>query len=727
MCLRTSYACRLIPARCAVIVALAITGCGVSLDVPDNTLIQCRTNAECPRDLPVCAATMQCVTRDILDEDGPALVAISSEGATTLILTFSLPLLVESAEATGSYVIEGLSVTTASLRADARSVLLETQAQVPALTYTLRVPGVRDVAGRYSPTLSQTFRGFGIVPDLEAPEQILPAPDSATAMADVTFTWTGRAAAKQYTIEIARDSEFTTRLTSQTVDAPVTTSTVALAITGIVYWRVRSDIETAAASGRRLRLFRDTVYVACDDGAACAGGSGTDDAPFHTIADAVALADTLGIRTIDIAPAAQPYVESILIREPHAIVCNGATINSANSLGVFFIVDTADVEVRHCVLHGQSASRAITVTASNDVSLQRITADTSGVDDLVVIEMNGSERVLLADSTITTPNNPEHDAALVRVRSSELEVQDSALTGGSAGASVAIHSERSTLIVTGSQITAGDAVLTFSGSGVSTGIFAERSFVSLFRSTVSGGFGGSAANGLDLEKTSLSLIESNAFGTQKSTSAKATALHARPDAGTVDVVNSVLIGSSSTGPGVALDLRPLESNTRVLYTTLFGSAPGGDTTTAPVSIATPEPMSCNQAATAFINSAVVSNSPRAVETLQSDDDETKSSLLIRGCVVVAAGGSASVQVFEGTIASLSCGGSSSAEFITAPASTVFPRFASGDYRPANAYNFKRGVALPSGCSPLSCSAVAGDMTGAMRVSSPPSAGAYDLP
>ena len=93
--------------------------------------------------------TAEAILTTVVDETAPEVVSANALAGTVnnVTITFSEVVSAETAGNTASYTIEGLSVNSASLGDDGKSVTLSTSQQTPG-SYTVAITGIKDVSSR---------------------------------------------------------------------------------------------------------------------------------------------------------------------------------------------------------------------------------------------------------------------------------------------------------------------------------------------------------------------------------------------------------------------------------------------------------------------------------------------------------------------------------------------------------------------------------------------------
>ena len=741
-----------------------------SLDVPENVTVTCVADAECPAQLPVCADAGICISRDFAASEGPRLVAVTPASPSTVILAFDLALLESSVTDDRSYLIDGLEVLSAALRADGASVLLETTPQVPAVAYTLSALGVRDRAGRAPLEASGSFRGFGVSPDELPPDLVSPPDDASFASLTVSLAWSGRAVATRYLVEVATDPTFASLATDPVeVAAPRTQVEINLAADGTYYWRVRSDIQAAASASpvRRFHLFEDTIFVACPDGvAACAGGFGTRQLPLQRINDALDLSDQLGVAAIAIAGRSTPYLESLVIRGSHRLGCGldptfatrdpliyPTTIESVEAVGALFAIDASDLAIDGCAFTDAQGAAAVSIIGSERVTITRATIDAAALDDVTVVsvldasvELESSTLRLLEVPVIPPQRGAPNETALARVVRGTLGVATSTLVGARAVSPRGISVVAGGLRLTDSRLELGDASSLVAGtSGV--GVHGERCTVEVHNSQLATGIDFNTSYVVDDMDCDLTLDGSVLVARNVAGGSNAVR---HSGAGVVAVVNSVLVGALAAGKGSALDVNLVDGTVDVFNSTLFSSPGGAESLANPAVVVRMDAgvvTSCAPYTVRIVNNVLVGTGTSIGNTLvigPGDTDPTRSgTVLLHNALMSPSTGNALAVADLGATspASVGCAGDSVGNvFIAREASTFFTNFGGPDgdprtladnvYSPTAAVDraaLRMGIDTQGTCATSPCRRVPVDIAAATRVSAPVSVGAYDLP
>ncbi len=298
-----------------------IPGCVVSTDIPDDIIIQCSEDSQCPSGF-VCPAG-QCFPESAIAQGEPHLQVAVADSEITVFLTFDKPLVAGPAENIENYTITPGIVVEHALLEDSQRVLLSVRNMVAGSEYTVTVDGLIGFSGQQiaSDGNSQSFTGFGATADSSPPLPIFPARSSAQYIGyigPIIVGWTPRSGAQSYTIELDDEPTFSVPLVyTTTVLAPTTTAELVGSSEDITYfWRVRANVtaenEWGCSSFERIV---DTLYVYCDEDdcdsnaqpapqdpcAALDVETGNRSTPFRSIQRAINAAAVYGIDTILVA------------------------------------------------------------------------------------------------------------------------------------------------------------------------------------------------------------------------------------------------------------------------------------------------------------------------------------------------------------------------------------------------------------------------------------------
>ncbi len=754
----------------ALTVSLCLTAlaCSPSLAVPDGSVVTCRDDRDCPRGLAVCAQTGLCVSQDLLNVDGPTLLRVTPSAPTTVVLEYDVPLLEDSVRDLASYTVADLTVRTAALRDDTVSVLLETSEQIPARSYTLLAAGVRDIAGRAAADPRAEFRGFGLSPDELAPDQVTPPDNAQIVGLAVTLSWSGRAAASSYTVDVALDADFLTPAQDPiVVDAPATSVNIVLSRDGTYYWRVRSDVQSSDASSgvRAIHLFQDTIYVSCPaDVADCSGGFGTREQPLYALGAALSLAENTGVSNVLVAGRPSPYLESLLVRTPVTIECGydtafGAslpsehptTITSVNALGALFVTRSPSVTVRNCSLTDGLGSAAVTVVGSTNVTFENVEISEVALDDVSVVSILDAG-VTFRDSTLRfyLPSGPlggrtdANGTAILQSMRSSISIVRSQLVGVAGLNLNGIVVVGGSAMLEGSRVTTGDNAASFQ-IGAATGISVQRASLSVSNSSVFVGRGFSGSTCIRAFEDSTLVLERSVVA---STSSPSTGSGIRLEGPRARgrIVNSV-ISPATGGFGAALSADGEEAAVDVYHSLLLGT-PGSEDPV--VFIRCPNcATSCMPYNYTLVNNILVSGGntspafPNLCQIGPGDEDLSYRGTLLLHNALVTTAPATSISAFDLGFVSpsqMGCGDSTGNVFVSRTRAELLPNLAGpdgdpltladNDYRPANPLDraaLRVGADTSGNCAMQPCVPVGEDIAGEGRTTEPPSCGPYDLP
>ncbi len=728
--------------RAVVCLLLAQAACSVSLGLRDDTLVRCDSDADCPDSVPACAGSGLCVERSLVTGARPRILAVNATSATTLDVLVDLELLPASVVPAG-VVIDGLSVAAVALRGDRMSVLIETSPQVPAVSYTLRALALRDLAGRPIEDAVVTFRGFGVSPD-DAPPDLVTPPDGAVEVGlRVIMAWSGRAAASDYVVEVARDPTFTQlALTPVAVRAPAASVTVDLPSEGTYFWRVKSDIqaEGAAYFSRVLHVIEDTVYVACPNASPCAGGAGTRDQPLRRIADGIALAERLGIRNVAVAGRSEDYADALFVQAPLTLSCgwdatfasldpaaNVVTVASIDARGPLYVAAVNGVVIRGCRFRSDSGRGGTQVVSSPDVLFDGVTVS-AATDALGSTLRSVASTVVLVDSHVST------FAGATSNSDPTVDIVDGAFTlERSTVERAGLSPNPVTLQATAAHVEIVDSSI-YGGAASSLGftVLQQGGSLHLDASRVHGPNGGTASYAVSLFETQF-VIARSLIASALLSGGVQVALSISNDAVDGVMTNSVLVVGQEQASRV-LDYTTNSGHLNIEHSSLFGGAPGegvGPRVVRLTMLGSSTP-SCAPYSVSLVNNVLASNSSSPGNMIDAIDRANTATLLKNNVFVSSSTSNALTD--DGVVRSDSefgCVGDSQGNvFVTRDPGDFFTSFAGPDGIPeALDDNVFAPIApedrtLARAGTP---SAVSTDYTGTLRATSPPSCGAFDLP
>ncbi len=296
------------------ILLVALAGCGVDLELPAETEVACRTDADCPDDRRCASRIGRCVSS--IDEEAPRLLGVDVMARDQIRVVFSEPVSCVAVASPDAYAITpALGVTLAGGGSCTgpddftTSAVLYTEAQSPGAAYILTATAITDSGGNQLAEDGTTvpFNGFGQAPDPSPPDVLAPADGARVLGATQSLVWTTRPGADSYTVDVATDAGFASPISGSpfTVAAPATT----LVLQGLSdvthYWRVRSSL---TASGQSLAVHDfdvlvDTVYVYCAGTGPCDETivrNGSRTRPYASVQRALAAAAELST-SLDVA------------------------------------------------------------------------------------------------------------------------------------------------------------------------------------------------------------------------------------------------------------------------------------------------------------------------------------------------------------------------------------------------------------------------------------------
>lgn len=137
---------------------------------------------------------------------------------------------------------------------------------------------------------------FGTV-DKSPPNLIAPLNNETFDVGDVTFAWTQNRFAREYTLELAEDENFTQPMTGSPFQVKSTTHTVNVTQAKSYYWRVKNNLSDTYSPVRAIHLLDNNLYVYCPpDKATCSndGRYGNLSRPYEVIAPVIPVAKALG-------------------------------------------------------------------------------------------------------------------------------------------------------------------------------------------------------------------------------------------------------------------------------------------------------------------------------------------------------------------------------------------------------------------------------------------------
>ena len=301
-----------LPFACAAILCCA---CGVDLTRPDGISIVCARDAECPEGYRCSEAIGFCREGPVGDTEGPSLQEVVAKSETSLVLSFDEELVPRGVDELDNYaIVPALTVLGASLLEDGQRIALTVDGQLAGVEYALVVSNLIDLDGNSirADHNSQTFIGFGTVPDRSPPEILAPAPDEVVKAGSVRFVWSGRVGAASYVLEVFRYQE--DGVTEMPVVAPIvvaapsTAHEVALSEPRTHYWRVRANTTDGSTPVASFELVDGSLRVFCPVGqtSTCAMPpaqveSGNLDTPFASLQRALDAAEALNIDQVLVA------------------------------------------------------------------------------------------------------------------------------------------------------------------------------------------------------------------------------------------------------------------------------------------------------------------------------------------------------------------------------------------------------------------------------------------
>lgn len=760
---------RAYPARCTCLALALLTACSANFSVPEGTLVTCTSDSACPSDLPVCAVTGLCVSRDLVGANGPTLLRATPASPTTIVVEYDLQLLPESVAAIDAYRIAGLEVVAGALRSDNVSVLLETSAQVPAFTYTLETPGVRDIAGRANTAAAIDFRGFGLLPDELAPDLVTPPDNAQVASFTTTLSWSGRSAATKYFIEISRVATFSPLVQEPIeVAAPATNRQVSFPGAGTYYWRVRSNIQSATADlpFHALHLFDDTVYVACADAIPaddCTGGFGTREQPYQSLNAAVAFSGSSGIANVVVATRATPYRASLVLQRPISMVCaydaaftesnvsHPTTIESINASGALFVSSVNGLSVRACNFSDSFGAAAVSIVGSRDVELQRVGIASAALDDVAALSLLDST-VVVQDSIIEmflpmsadASRGDPRSVALVRTNRSELSLIDSVVRGAVAFEPTGVDINLSRVTLEGTRIDTGGMLFSPGEFGLAVGVRVVNGGLTSYASSIRVGAGFQTVAGIrargssDVSVTSTRIENHGATG-----SSTAVDIDGEVRA---ELVNTVLSPGYTGNSLQALEAKlRLNAHVDVFHSLLLGS-PGKAGPVIKVGLITEQQASCAPYDFAFVNNIIAAGGAGLynIITAGSGDDNGHNGTLFLNNALVTTNSTNCIRDGDANSsnpADLGCTGQSLNNIFRsrtiqqllgnlAGNDGILDTLDDNDYRPTDSADriaLRAGHPTTGTCAAQPCVRVTQDSSGAVRTSSPPTIGPFDFP
>lgn len=321
--------------RCALLYPfLAILpGCVPALHDPSQVGIQCTTQEDCPADHR-CAAT---ISACVLGQSAapPQVESATATYVSTVEVTFTQRMHLPSLRNPSHFTVSpALAVLDAQPQEDGLSVVLVTEPQAGGRLYTLTVSNVFDALGEPL-TGTATFVGFGPQADGEPPALLAPPSPGYLMQPSVTLVWSPRFGAHHYTVEIARDPQWTQPVAGSPwrVVEPQVELTVSLPVGETYFWRVRANVtDEGAWSQGSFALLEDAIYVSCPHDKACEEDSTTARGgraqPMRSLQRAIDTALLLGLPRVLVAgrgDAAYP--------EPLSIIGGGVSVEGGYSPG----------------------------------------------------------------------------------------------------------------------------------------------------------------------------------------------------------------------------------------------------------------------------------------------------------------------------------------------------------------------------------------------------------
>ena len=409
-----------------VMLLCLLAGCGVALEVPADTEVACRVDADCPEGR-LCATRIgRCVSS--IDDEAPRVLGIDVMARDQLRVVFSEPVACADVAAPEAYAITPRLEVSLAAGGDCggsgdftTSGLLFTEAQSPGAVYTLTASAITDSGGNElaEEGATATFSGFGQVPDPSPPDALAP-PDQARVLGPTqALVWTTRPGASSYIVDVATDSDFVTPVDGSpfTVTAPATTLLLQGLSDVTYYWRVRSDLtsDTSGLSVHDFDVLVDTVYVYCSGTGPCDENivrNGSRTRPYASVQRALAAAAELSTSLevpnpmvkVAARPAAASYRGAIVVQWQSVRVLGGFdatfTTRSANPADTVLEAPSTVLVVANLPLSVSTTIENLTLrsTASGSTVVSVSAASSNFVMRDVAVRGEGSPQGLLGVS-----------------------------------------------------------------------------------------------------------------------------------------------------------------------------------------------------------------------------------------------------------------------------------------------------------------------------------------
>ena len=559
----------------ALMTAIAVSGCGVDLVLPEDATINCASDRDCV-DGQVCSPSGRCVAE--LSASALALRAATAIDSTTVVLTFDQPLLPSIARETQRYVITPSLEIHDAFASDATLVTLKTAEQELGTTYSVTVSGLIARGGALIDPDSATtsFTGFGQADDTSPPDPIAPSPASLVTGLATTVTWAARAGATSYTVLVARDPNCASPVATLQVAAPSASVDVAVPEPGLWHWCVTAN--TTASNQRGHSTFHatdDAIYVHCPSALWCgphASEVGSPDAPLRSIQRAIGLARARQLHRVRIAGrgAAAYYEELVQIVgygvdledgydatfSVHDPVLHPTRLHY-NAMGLLVAEVPAAVTIANLEIYADDAHETVGLLARNvsgGVTVRDTLIDSSALHTSIgVIVDNG------ADTTF--------DGSTVEAKAAQrtIGVRGLAATISMSGSIVragAASMDTSTAIDSGGALTLSESTVMAAGSlTASTGITARGTItmtgnlLAVGPSGITSASGGSSV-GVELGRNATGTLAGNrlfVFATVGSNPATGVSITTVQP---IIVRNNVIVATGNPGSGIMVRLAP---------------------------------------------------------------------------------------------------------------------------------------------------------------------------
>ncbi|MEZ0315144.1 MAG: hypothetical protein ACAI38_25515 [Myxococcota bacterium] len=440
--------------RIALLLALS-SACSVSLVTPDDAVIVCDEDADCP--LGRCDVALQ---RCVGAGSGTPLRFTSAIATSSVRVdaVFNQPLaprsVVGAAQVT---IVPALAVTGLALDETNQRLSVTTEQQAFDVVYTLTVTGFLASAGDplEETARSQSFTSFLGLADRNPPAIIRPADGSRVRGGDVDFAWQAIGGATSYTLEVFRRGE-AAPLALVEVPATTTTISIALPLEGTYDWRVRADTTTAGVyNNAAFDALVDAVYVSCSE-PECPPrlGNGSRRAPVQRINEGLVLARQLGIGSVRVAARADggTYDEILVLADTpvtidggfDAAFTPGAGRAEIAAVGTVIVARPASgpLRIANVLLSALSAPNleVVSVEGATDITFDDVvilaepTIDTSvgincdgrpGIADVHLADVT-----MLLSTSASVGVEPSESMVGIRGRDARLDVRDSFLSVG---------------------------------------------------------------------------------------------------------------------------------------------------------------------------------------------------------------------------------------------------------------------------------------------------------